>query len=138
MDLNRCKQFGVSMLLLLSLAAASMAACICDHHDPVPSANSENCHGHSDAHSNLSTSAVEKSSDTVSAPGCLCSAVAKLAAKTDNIQLKKAAAGSNLVEIIREESLVPARSSAPSFFTTTPYLSDQFLSIAYSRGPPRS
>lgn len=125
--------FAFAMLTAVSLMAASVSACACEHHETFRKDHVPSCHEHQAADQPAAETA--NAADTAA---CSCVEPApKASSKADSLKFKKhfhAAAGplsiSSHVEM--QPAAVPAESAVPAF------VSAGSQAAKPTRGPPRS
>jgi hypothetical protein len=152
MSALKLKQFAVSLLVVLSLFASSVSACVCDHHS-VQNESSDHyqpeiqTHHHesgevshhetSEAHHSESAETGEFSFLSSDDECCCIQSAPKVFAKSETVKTEKQVA--KILPPQRVETVLIAQiASVKSIEFASPfYLSDSFYNISPGRAPPR-
>ena len=136
-DMKKTKQIAVGFLVILSLFASSVAACVCSHHAEKAETVAASCHQHSeakpetDSFENVETARKFNASDE-----CGCASPApRVFSKSETIKIEKQAAALPFspVEI---KAVSTVLSAGNVYFEKPFYLSDSFYNLKSPRAPP--
>jgi hypothetical protein len=132
---KRSKQIAGGVLIVLSLLASSVAACVCAHHAEKVEAAAASCHGHEETPPQK-TGAPENIARLDANDECGCVQPApRVFSKSETVKLEKqtAALPSSPVEIV---PAAPPATAKNVYFEKPFYLSDSFYNLKSPRAPP--
>ena len=135
---QRTKQAILSLLIVLSLFASSVAACSCSHHQEKAEADTPSCHQHSmENHSDAMPMSAENFSAFDADDNCVCMQSApRVFAKSEVVKIKKQTAAI-LPNIVVSIKLTEPIVVVENFDFAKPfYLSDSFYNLKSPRAPP--
>ena len=129
----RLKNISVSLLVILSLFASTVAACCCSHHQEKVEIKVPSCH----QTSHEKDSATTENLDFLNIPCvCLMESAPKVFAKSESIRFEKQTAKMASIVSIKFDVISPTVSVEKFVFAKPFYLSDSFYNQKSPRAPP--
>lgn len=134
--MKKTKQIAFGILVVLSLLASSVSACVCSHHaEKKVETETASCHKRSEKNT-TETSQIEKTERLKSHDSCFClEAAPRVFSKSETVKIEKQAAVLPVLEIRAKTFFAATRFE--NFFWAEPfYFSDSFYNLKSPRAPP--